>query len=299
MERVLDGIRVIDVTRFFAGPYCGMLLGDYGADVIKVESLEGDTQREQGPPFVGKDLSTGFMAANRNKKSIAINLKTEEGKEIILDLIKKADVFIENFRNGVADRMGLGFEALKKINPSIVYCSISGYGSKGPYAENPAFDHTVQAYSGFMSMNGLSGGEPVKPAISIVDMVAGVYAFSGVMSALFKRERSKTKEAQWVKTSLLESITSYFTDAAVTFLLNGTVRGAMGSHHANLAPYGAFKAQDGYLVIGAGHSHIWKKFCELLGMTELLTDLRFSENGPRWENRAALAEILETGDKTS
>jgi len=292
MTKPLENIRVLDFTRFFAGPYCTMLLGDYGAEVIKIESLKGDEQRLQGPPFVG-DQSTGFMAVNRNKKSVAIDLKSEKGKAIIAEMIKVSDVIVENFRTGVADRLGIGFKDAANINPSIIYCSISGYGDKGPNALDPAFDLTVQAFSGFMSINGLPDGEPVKPAVSIGDIMTGVYAFAAIEGAIIKRNNSQEKFPQLLTTSLFECISAFLVDAAVEYKLTGKERKALGSYHANIAPYGAYKAKDGYIAIGAGHTHIFKRLCELLDMKEFLQDETYMDTSIRYKNRFIIKKVLE------
>lgn len=269
-----------------------MLLGDYGAEVIKVESITGDEQRKQGPPFVG-DQGAGFMAVNRNKKSIAINLKDEKGKELIQKLIKSSDIIVENFRTGVADRLGVGFKDAEKLNPSIIYCSISGYGNKGPNALNPAFDLTVQAFSGFMGINGMPDGEPVKPAISIGDLLTGVYAFGAIQGAIIKRNNEETKSSQLLTTSLFECISAFLTDAAVEYMLTGKERKALGSYHANIAPYGAYKAKDGYITIGAGHNHIFKRLCEILDLKEFLDDERYLDTAYRYSKHSYIKEVLE------
>ena len=292
MVRPLQNIRVLDFTRFFAGPFCTMLLGDYGADVIKVESKDGDEQRLQGPPFVG-DQSTGFMAVNRNKRSISVDLKQEEGRQIVRKLIQSSDVIVENFKTGTADKLGIGYEDAVKLKRDIIYCSISGYGDIGPNASTPAYDPTIQAFSGFMSMNGIPGGEPVKPGVSICDLLTGVYAFSAIEGALLRREQMEEKEPQRVRTSLFECITTYLTDAAVDYWLTGRERKALGSYHANVAPYGAYKAKDGYIVIGAGHTHMFKRLCEILCFQEYLTDERYMNTGFRYAHREEIKRKLE------
>lgn len=291
MRKPLENILVLDFTRFFAGPYCAQLLGDYGADVVKIESDKGDEQRLQGPPFVG-DQATGFMSVNRNKRSIVVDMKNPAGRDLVLELVKKADVLVENFRTGVADRLGIGYDAVSKLNDRIVYCSISGYGDAGPKAHDPAFDLTVQAYSGFMSLNGVPGGDPVKPAISICDLMTGVSAFSGIEGALLLRERG-FKGPQRVKTSLFETISSYLTDSAVEYKLTGYERPALGSFHANIAPYGAFRAKDGYIAVGAGHTHLFKRLCEALGMEELMNREGMLDSGTRSARREEIRVELE------
>ncbi len=288
----LENIRVIDFTRFFAGPYCTQYLGDYGAEVIKVESLNGDEQRTQGPPFVGHQ-GVGFMAVNRNKKSVTLNMKTEEGKRLAKELIRKADVVVENFRNGVAERLGIGFEDCKALNPDIIYCSISGYGANGPKGTDPAFDVTVQAYSGFMSLNGFPDGEPVKPAVSICDLMTSVMAFAGIEGALLRRKNDPSVGAQLVQTSLFETISAYLTDASVRYQLDGSVRRASGSFHANIAPFGAFKAKNGYVAMAAGNDHLFKRFCEVMDMAEEFPEEVLTNSGIRYENRELVRTKLE------
>lgn len=291
-KRVLEGIKVLDFTRFFTGPFSTMLLGDYGADVIKIESPKGDTEREQGPPFVG-DQSVGFIAVNRNKQSVVLDLKTEEGKRLAQSLIKEADIIVENFKLGVTEKLGIDFKTASRLNPNIIYCEICGYGRTGPHAKDPGFDLTIQAFSGFMSLNGIPDGEPVKPAVSIVDLITGLYAFAGIEAALIIREKDKEKKPQLISTSLLECNISFLVDAAIRYLLDGTERKALGSHHPNIAPYGAFRAADGWLTIGAGHQHIWECFCKIIDVPGLISDKRFLEAKDRIRNHKQLVTILE------
>ena len=236
------------------------------------------------------------MAANRNKKGIALDLKAEEGRALARELIRRSDVVVENFRNGVAERLGIGFEDARALNPNIIYCSISGFGAAGPKAQDPAFDLTVQAFSGFMGLNGLPGGEPVKPAVSIGDLMTGISAFAGILGAVLRLRNDPGAGAQLVSTSLFESLSSYLTDASVMYQLNGSVRGPSDSFHANIALYGAFRAKDGYVAIGAGHDHIFKRLCAALHLEAEFPAAYGDDSGLRYRRRQEIREILERRD---
>ncbi len=234
MKRPLEGIRVLDLTRALAGPYCTMMLGDMGAEVIKVESPDGgDDSRSWAPPFIGKE-SAYFLSCNRNKKSITLNLRSEAAKKILTELIKVSDVVIENFRPGVMKKMGFPYETLKTINPKVIFCSITGFGTKGPEAKKPGFDLIAQGMSGFMSFTGEVGGEPLKVGVAIADINSGMFAAYGIVTALYNRE--KTGEGQMVETSLFETMVAQLTFQAGRFFATGLPPKPEGNRHPLIAP---------------------------------------------------------------
>lgn len=289
-RKPLAGIKILDFTRLFAGPFCTMLLGDLGADVVKVESPEGDPIRYQGPPFY-KNHAFSFLAANRNKRSIVIDLKTEGGKALARKLTSAADVIVENFRPGVMRRLGLGYELLSQENPRLIFVSMSGFGASGPFVDKGAFDLTIQAEGGYMSITGERNGSPIKLGTSAFDLVCGQYAMGAVTTALFDRER--TGKGQLIETSLFESEITYLVDAGMQYLTTGTSKGKCGSEHAQLVPYKAFEAADGWVVIGAGVQNLFERFLGVLGRSDLLNDPRFAELKARVEHRDELYAILD------
>lgn len=287
----LDGLRVLDLGRHQAGPTCAMWLGDLGADVIKIENPEhGEDGRASGPPFFEGE-SAFFLSANRNKRSLALDIKRPEGQEIFRRLADTADVVVENFRPGVMDALGIGYATVSARNPRIIYCSISGYGADGPYADRPGLDQIVQGTSGLMSVTGFEGGPPVRVGIPIADLLTGLFGAYGVLAALQAREQ--TGRGQVVETSLLESMVGMMTFQAVRYLNGGGVPPPAGNHHPINAPYGVFKTRDGYVTLGATGDKRWRTFCEVLGAPEWLEDPRFATNGARFENRDLLAQLIE------
>ena len=291
MSGPLSGIRVVDLSRVLAGPFCTMILGDLGADVIKVERPEaGDDTREWGPPFAAGE-SAYYLCVNRNKRSVALDLKTKAGAGIARDLAAKSDVFIENFRVGAAAKMGLGYEELKKTNPRIVYCSISGYGQTGPYREVPGYDFIIQAMSGLMSITGESGGEPMKLGVATVDLTTGLYAAVAILAAL--RERDRSGLGQRIDLSLMDSAISWLANVGSNFLVSGEVCGRYGNAHANIVPYQVFLAKDRHIAVGIGNDGQWRKFCEIAGARDLASDGRFATNPDRVKNRGELIPLLE------
>lgn len=290
-NRALDGIRVVDLTRNLAGPYCTMLLGDQGADVIKVEGApNGDPTRRQSYPRVG-DQNSAFLAANRNKRSVAIDLHRPEGIALVRELVAHADVFIENFRPGVTTEMGLSWDDLRVVNPRLVYCAVSGWGEDGPYASRPAYASTAEALGGVMSVTGERDGEPVKVGVSIVDNLTGVFAKDAITSALFARER--TGVGQKVEVSLLESTVAILSMSAYAYLLGGVVARRTGSEHGFVIPWKCFRTKDGYFVVTAGSQIQWGKLLAALDCPELTEDARFSTVEGRVANRSALYELLD------
>lgn len=287
----LEGVRVLDVTQVMAGPFCCQLLGDMGADVIKIEPPRvGDsTRRSMGFRLKGDD-SPGFLALNRNKRSIALDLKLAEDKEVFDALVKSADVLVENGRPGVADRLGMGYERLRELNPRIIACSISGFGPSGPWALRPGFDLIAQAMSGMMSATGHPGGEPVKNGIAVADLGSGLFAVYGILSALIARE--KTGEGQYVTSSLFEAALGLSVWETTEFWGTGKSPQPLGSANRMSAPYQAVKASDEYFVIGAANQKLWLSFLQVLGRPELNDDPRFAENKDRVANLKELVAVL-------
>jgi crotonobetainyl-CoA:carnitine CoA-transferase CaiB-like acyl-CoA transferase len=286
----LDGVRVLDLTRVLAGPYCAMFLGDLGAELVKVEQPGvGDDTRGWGPPFVGGE-SAYFLCVNRNKKSVTIDLKSAEGVDLLRRLAKSADVLIENFRPGTMERLGLGEEELRLGNPRLVYASLSGFGADGPMSDWPGYDLIVQAWGGLMSITGTPDGEPTKVGVAIIDLVAGLMLGKAIVAALFARE--KIGIGQKVDTSLLEAEVACLINAGSNYLVEGKIPLRWGNAHPSIVPYQSFRTSDGYLVIGVASEGIWRRFCQALGRAELADDARFAKNSDRVENRAALIRIL-------
>jgi crotonobetainyl-CoA:carnitine CoA-transferase CaiB-like acyl-CoA transferase len=287
----LEGIRVLDVTQVMAGPFACQLLGDMGADVIKIEPPKvGDsTRRSMGFRLKGDD-SPGFLALNRNKRSIALDLKDPEDKEVFDALVKSADVLVENGRPGVADRLGMGYARLRELNPRIIACSISGFGPSGPWALRPGFDLIAQAMSGMISATGHPDGEPVKNGIAVADLGAGLFAVYGILSALIARE--KTGEGQYVTASLFEAALGLSVWETTEYWGTGRTPKPLGTANRMSAPYQAVKASDGYFVIGAANQKLWLSFLDVLGRPELNDDPRFSQNKDRVANLKDLIEAL-------
>ena len=289
-DKPLKGIKVADFTRLFAGPFCTMLLADLGADVIKIEAPEGDPIRHQGPPFYDKE-SMSFLAVNRNKRSVVLNAKDPAQLALTRRLADQADVIVENFRPGVMDRMGLGYAELSAKNPRLVYASMSGMGATGPLRDKGAFDLTIQAEAGFMSLTGEPDGQPIKLGTSVFDLVCGQYAMGAIMTALYQRER--TGQGSHIETSLFEGLVSFLVDAGLEWLLMGNLRPKWGSEHASNVPYKAFKAADGWIIIGAAVQRLYESLLKVLGRTDLLADARFTTMKDRVTNRVALYAILD------
>lgn len=287
----LDGIRVLDLTRVLAGPYCTMFLGDMGAEVIKVEQPGvGDDSRGWGPPFAGGE-SAYFLCVNRNKKSVTINIKSDQGVALLRCLAEVADILVENFRPGTMERLGLGEKELRAANPRLIYASLSGYGADGPMKDWPGYDVIVQAWGGLMSITGMPDGEPTKVGVAIVDIVAGLVLGQAILAALFAR--GWTGAGQKIETSLLEAEVACLINAGSNYLIGGSVPGRYGNAHPNIVPYQSFKTRDGYLVVGVAGEAIWRRFCEAIGRPDLTDDPRFARNPQRVENREELIDILK------
>jgi crotonobetainyl-CoA:carnitine CoA-transferase CaiB-like acyl-CoA transferase len=287
----LEGLKVIDLSHIMAGPACSMLLADMGADVIKVERIPGgDDARRMVPPTVA-DESAAFLIMNRNKRGIALNLKTEAGRGVLSRLLKDADVLIENYRRGTMEKMNFGYDALHALNPKLIYCSISGFGRTGPYADRGGFDLVAQGMTGLMSITGeRQGSPPVKAGAPVTDITAGILACVGVLAALHARESSG--QGQMVDTSLFEAgITHTYWHSAICFA-TGQAPGPMGTAHPLNAPYQAFPASDGWITVGAANQENWLRLLEALGAPELRDDPRFANNAQRMRNLSDLTETL-------
>ena len=291
MTGALDHIRILDLSRVLAGPFCTMILGDLGAEVIKVEGPGGsDETRKWGPPFQN-GVSAYYLCANRNKKSITVDLKTEEGKETIRRLVQEVDCLIHNFKTGTMEKFGLGYEELSKINPRLVYCSITGFGETGPYKHLPGYDFIIQGMSGLMSITGDEKSGPQKVGIAITDVVTGLYAAIGIQAALLEREKSGL--GQKIDLSLYDSAVSVLINIGSNYLMSGQIPERLGNQHANIVPYQTFPTADGEMVIAVGNDQQFKNLCIILEQPELAEDERFRTNPNRVKNRKTLVPILE------
>ncbi len=288
---LLADIRILDLSRVLAGPYCTMVLADYGADVIKVEEPgAGDGTRMWGPPWVG-DESAYFLAANRNKRSITVDLKTAEGQQIIHELTLHADVVIENFKVGGAARLGIDYATLAAINPRLVYCSITGYGQNGPYKDRAGYDFVIQAQGGVMSITGPESGEPYKVGVAIADITAGLFAATAILAAL--HERAHSGKGQAIDVALLDSQIAWLANVAQNYLATGKAPARYGNAHPSIVPYETFPTADGHIAVGIGTDAQYRKFCEAAGQPELAADLRFATNRRRVEHRSELIPMLQ------
>ncbi len=290
----LEGIKVIELARILAGPWAGQTFADLGAEVIKIESPEGDDTRKWGPPFVERDGDTSaayFHACNRGKKSVVIDFRTDEGQAALKSLIADADVLIENFKLGGLAKYGLDFENLRKINPALVYCSITGFGQTGPYAARAGYDFLLQGMSGLMSITGEPDGEPQKSGVAITDIFTGLYSVIAIQAALAQRER--TGEGQHIDMSLLDVATAVTANQALNYLTTGYAPVRQGNAHPNIVPYQVLMAADGHVIIAVGNDRQFGRFCGLLNLPELPVDARFATNSDRVVNRQVLIEILQ------
>jgi CoA:oxalate CoA-transferase len=285
----LDGLRVLDLTRAISGPYCTMLLADMGADVIKVEPPEGDFTRLL-KPFVNGE-SVEFMTLNRNKRSIGINFKRAGARELYLDLVREADIVVENFRPGVVQRLGVDYETSRAVNPRVVYCSISGFGQTGPYRDRPAYDIVSLAIGGPMSLTGEPGGRPMVIGIPIGDLAAGVFAAFGILAAI--QERHRTGAGQFVDLAMLDVQVSLLTYLGAWYLNTGEVPQPRGAGNPRLTPYGTMRARDGYFALAVWGEEFWVRLCRVLELDELVADPRFATNTVRSEHRPELMELIE------
>ncbi len=290
-DQSLTGIRVVDLTRVMTGPYCTMMLGDMGADIIKIEQPgKGDDTRAWGPPFIEGE-SAYYLGVNRNKRNITLNLKSEAARKILWQLIDGADVVIENYSPGTAARLGFGFEAVRVRRPSIVYCSISGFGQEGPGRDRTAYDLIVQGMSGLMSVTGMPEGEPTKFGVPIADITGGMFAAYAIACALLHRQR--TGEGQYIDVSMLASQIALLTYQAGIYFATQETPQRTGNAHPIVAPYQTFKTGDGYVNIAGGNDAIWNRLCDAIGLQELRDDPRFVNNAGRLTNRAVLIPLIE------
>lgn len=291
MDAVLSDVVVIDLSRVLAGPYCTMILGDLGATVIKVEHPgKGDDTRHFGPPYIAGE-SAYYLGLNRNKRSILLDFSTPEGKERLLKLVSTATVLVENFRPGSLERQGLGYEALRAINPGLIYCSISGYGQTGPYALRPGYDFVAQAESGIMSVTGEIDGDPYRVGTPVGDVSAGMFACMSILAAL--RVRDRTGKGQQIDISLLETTMSLLSNVSSNYLISGEEAQRFGNGHPNIVPYQAFHTKDGYIVVSCGNDRLYQALCQLLGRDDLAADPRFATNPQRVRNREELVPVLQ------
>ena len=297
MEGPLSGIRVLDLSRVLAGPYCSMMMGDLGADIIKVERPGiGDETRHWGPPFAAPGESAYFICVNRNKRSITIDLKNPAGIEIINALARKSDVVLENFTPGTMDDLGIGYEALRAVNPGIIYCSITGFGPDGPFSNRAGYDLAVSAFGGLMGITGEPDGPPVKVGVAITDVTTGISAQGAICAALYARE--KTGQGQRIDLSLLETQVSALVNIASSYLVSGEIPKRWGTAHETIVPYQGFETKDKYVIVAVGNDQLWNRFCKIIGKPELAEDPRFKTNPLRVKNRkeciGILAPILKT-----
>ncbi|MBE2236646.1 MAG: CoA transferase [Caldilineaceae bacterium] len=290
-DALLSDILVLDLSRILAGPYCTMVLADYGANVIKVEEPgSGDGTRGWGPPWVG-DQSAYFLAANRNKRSITVDLKTAAGRQIVQALAAHADVVIENFRVGGAARLGVDYATLAARNPRLVYCSITGYGQSGPHRDRAGYDFIIQAQGGIMSITGAKEGEPAKVGVAIADITAGLFAATAILAALHERQRSGKGQA--IDVALLDAQIAWLANVAQNYLATGEPPARYGNAHPSIVPYETFATADGAIAVGIGSDAQYRKFCTAVGRLDLAEDERFRTNRARVEQRSALIPLLQ------
>ncbi len=289
MSGPLQGIVVLDLTRVLAGPYCTMMLGDLGAEIIKVEKPgSGDDSRSFGPFINGE--SAYFMSVNRSKKSITLNLKTDEGKEILKGLAAKADILVENFKPGVMEKLGLSYAELSTINPRLIYAASSGFGHSGPYSAMPAYDLIIQGMGGMMSITGADASSPTKVGSSIADIMAGVFTALGVLAALYSRER--TGRGQFVDVAMLDSMVAILENAVARYVASGKSPTPIGNRHPSIAPFATFHTADGMINIACGNDELWGRLCDVIGLGNLKDDPRYSTNSDRVNNWESLEQYL-------
>ena len=293
MAAPLKGIKVVELARILAGPWAGQLLGDLGAEVIKVESEQGDDTRAWGPPFIERDNDVSaayFHGCNRGKKSITVDLSTSKGQERIKKLVKESDILIENFKVGGLKKYGLDYESLKTKNKALIYCSITGFGQDGPYATRAGYDYIIQGMSGLMSITGEPGGPPLKTGVAVTDIFTGIYASTAILAAL--HQRKETGLGEHIDMSLLDSAVAILANQGMNYLSTGNSPGRMGNFHPNLSPYQVFECSDGHIIIATGNDQQYQRFCDILQCPELGKNPKFVSNAKRVENRHELDELL-------
>ena len=306
MKGPLDGIKVFDLTRVLAGPHCTQILGDLGAEVIKVERPgSGDDTRGFAPPYQSNNKgeqtseSAYYTGANRNKRSITINLSTPEGQALAKKLMADCDILVENFKTGTLERYGLGYDQLKSEFPRLIYCSVTGFGQTGPYAARPGYDGLIQAMGGVMSLTGVPDGEPMKVAVPICDLMAGMYATVGILAAV--RHQSETGEGQFIDIGMLDTHIGWLANQGMNYLATGENPDRIGNMHPNILPYQVMPTADGYIVLSVGNDPTFERFCKLAECEELLEDERFQTNAARVSNRDFVTKTLNeiTSNKSS
>jgi crotonobetainyl-CoA:carnitine CoA-transferase CaiB-like acyl-CoA transferase len=285
-----QGLRVIDASRVLAGPSCAQLLADMGADVIKIESPEGDENR-RWPPLMENGLSSNYASVNRGKRAMTLNMKAPRAREILEKLVTSADVLLHSFLPDTTERLGLSYDRMRALNQRLIFCSISGYGAEGPLSNKPGYDLMVQAFAGPMSVTGYDDGPPVRTGVSFVDMSTGLSAYGAIVTALYARQQ--TGQGTWVRTSLLETAVSMLSYHAIAWLQAGIVPRKQGSGGANQAPYQAFRCRDGHVLVGAPNDAAWQRLCTALKDPALAADPRFATNASRLQHREILVELLE------
>jgi len=292
--KALEGVRVLDLTRALAGPYCTMMLGDYGADVIKIEMPgTGDDTRHWAPPFIGEE-SAYFLTVNRNKRGMTLNLRHERGKQIFMAMAQDADVVVENFTPGVVDRLGIDYTSVKAVNPRVVYCSISGFGQTGPYKSKSAYDQVMQGLGGIMSLTGEPDRPPTKMGIALTDIGAGMLAAFAIMTAMYHMGSHDEEEGQYIDISMLDLQVAWLTYMAGYYFATGDNPAKVGAAHPTLVPYQAFMCQDGkYINIAVGSERLWERFCAAIGQEGLFTHPDYAQNGVRVQNRSKLVPLLQ------
>ena len=286
----LTGLHVVDLTRVLAGPFCTMMLGDMGADVVKIEEPGLGDESRGWAPFIGEQ-SSYYLSVNRNKRSVVLDLKTTEGAAALAGLIASADILVENFRPGSLSKLGFGYADVAKSNPRLIYCSISGYGQNGPRAALPGYDVVLQGETGFMDATGAPDGEPMRAGVAITDYLAGLYAVQGILLALQDRHRSGL--GQHVDIALFDSMLSVMRLPLGILLATGTAPRRVGNDHPSIAPYETLNTRDGQIIVAVGNPRLWKQFCNAIERPDLMTDLRFATNADRLANRAALKAEIE------
>ena len=287
----LQGIRVLDLSRVLAGPYCTMDLGELGADVIKVEPPEGDETRGWGPPFAEGE-SAYYLCVNRNKRGMVVNLKTDEGCVILRKLVKQSDVLVENFRPGILEKFGLDYESAHALNPRLIYCSITGFGQTGSMRDKPGYDFMIQALGGLMSITGVPDGEPMKTGVAVVDLFAGQNAIIAILAAL--QARAMTGRGQHLDIALFDSQLGWLANVASNYLISGKLPKRHGNAHPNIVPYQSFQASDGWFAIAVGNDRQFVRLCEMLEKPEFAVDERFAANSGRVQNRDELIALLKS-----
>ncbi len=293
MTHALAGLKVIELARILAGPWAGQTLADLGADVTKIESPNGDDTRKWGPPFIenkGEKTAAYFHACNRGKRSIVADFATKEGADFVRSLIKDADILIENFKVGGLKKYGLDYETLQKINPKLIYCSITGFGQTGPYKNRTGYDFLIQGMAGIMDLTGEPDGAPQKMGVAFTDIFAGLYSVIAIQSALIQRQ--KTGRGQHIDISLFDTMTGVLANQSMNYLATGTSPKRLGNAHPNIVPYQTFPTSDGHFILAAGNDNQFTNVCHVLGLAPLATDTRFATNADRVKNRKALSALI-------